>query len=163
MAMNLFEMTMAQKDVLAQIEDGLLTAEQAFDTLEAIEEALEEKYDGYAAIDFSLKSDEEALAAEIKRLTARKTSIANERKRLRERVVSSLEALDMKRIKTNRFTISRAVRKTYVITDESKIPDEFRERKFVETINAAEVKARLKDGEQIDGAEVQEATSLTIR
>lgn len=161
--MNIFNLSAAKLEVLAQLEDGTLTADQAFDTLEAIDEALEDKYDGYAGIDFSLKADEEALAAEIKRLTARKQAIANERKRLRENVLGSLEALDMKRIKTNKYTISKTVRTNFVITDESLLPDEFRERKLVETINKDAVKERLKDGEQIEGAEIQKATALQIR
>ena len=39
--MNIFELSAAKREILEQIEDGTLTAEQAFDTLEAIDESLE--------------------------------------------------------------------------------------------------------------------------
>lgn len=161
--MNIFELSAAKREILEQIEDGTLTAEQAFDTLESIDESLEDKYDGYAAIDASLKLDEEALASEIKRLQARKTAIANERKRLRNNVLASLEALDMKRLKTNRFTISRMQRKAYVITDEEALPAKYRKREFIETIDKKAVEQDLKDGVEVEGAEIQDTQALQIR
>lgn len=161
--MNIYQLSQAKLDVLNAIEEGEITAEQAFDTLESIDESLEEKYDGYASIDRSLSADEDALDAEIKRLKARKDAVTNARKRLRENVLNSLEALDMKKIKTNRFTISTMQRKKYVVTDEEALPAKYRKREFIEKIDKKLIDEDLKAGVEVEGATVVQEKSLQIR
>ena len=61
------------------------------DTLESINDALEDKADGYVSVIKSLESDNKAIDDEIKRLQQRKTTNKNGIDRLKESLKVSME------------------------------------------------------------------------
>lgn len=87
---NLFEL----KDSYQQVYDLIVEQEDEQilkDTLESINDAIEEKADGYVAVIKSLESDNNAIDEEIKRLRQRKNSNQNGVKRLKESLQEVME------------------------------------------------------------------------
>ena len=96
---TLFNLTDNYKQVYDLIaEQG---DEQALnDTLESINDALEDKADGYVSVIKSLESDNKAIDDEIKRLQQRKTTNKNGIDRLKESLKESMEATGKTKFKT---------------------------------------------------------------
>lgn len=93
------------------------------DTLNSIDDALEQKADGYAIIDQKLKADEKMFDDEIKRLQERKKAIINNRKRLKESLYDSMKLTGKEKFKTDKFSfyIQKHPPKL-VVDDEKEIP-----------------------------------------
>jgi len=159
---NLFNLT----DQYQQVYD-LITEqgeEQALiDTLESINDALEEKADGYVAVIRSLESDNEAISAEILRLQQRKTSNANSIKRLKESLKEAMMTTGKTKFKTqlNSYSI-RNNAPSVDISDETIIPKKFFIKQDPKLDKKAVLQA-LKDGQKVRGAEIKVTQSLAVR
>ena len=97
---NLFEL----KDSYQQVYDLIVEQEDEQilkDTLESINDAIEEKADGYVAVIKSLESDNNAIDEEIKRLKQRKNSNQNGVKRLKESLQEVMEQTGKEKFKTS--------------------------------------------------------------
>lgn len=133
------------------------------DTLEAINDAIEDKAEGYAVVDGKLKSDEDYLASEIKRLQARKKSISNNRKRLKESLYDSMKMTGNQKIKTPNYTIWVQNNPISVnILDEDKLDKKFFEEQ-PDKLNKNLVKEAIENGEEVGGAELSQTEGVRIK
>ena len=96
------------------------------DTLDSINDALEDKADGYVAVIKSLETDNIAIDEEIKRLKQRKTSNENGIKRLKETLQQVMEETGKEKFKTalNSYSIANNP-PSLDVTDESLIPKQY--------------------------------------
>ncbi|ELX9443433.1 siphovirus Gp157 family protein, partial [Staphylococcus pseudintermedius] len=122
---TLFNLT----DAYQQVYD--LIAEQGeesalIDTLQSINDALEDKADGYVAVIKTLEADNVAIDEEIKRLRQRKTSNQNGISRLKESLQFSMESTGKEKFKTalNSYSIANNPPSLDVV-EESLIPKEY--------------------------------------
>ena len=140
--------------------------EEAFqDTLNSIDDALEEKADGYAIIDQKLKSDEKMFEEEIKRLQDRKKAIQNNRKRLKESLYDSMKLTGKEKFKTDKFTfyIQKHPPKL-VVDDESEIPKAYWQEQEPK-LNKSLLLEDLKDDDYPDfkGARIEQGEGVRFR
>ena len=106
-------------ELIAEQEDEQILK----DTLDSINDALEDKADGYVAVIKSLETDNIAIDEEIKRLKQRKTSNENGIKRLKETLQQVMEETGKEKFKTalNSYSIANNP-PSLDVTDESLIP-----------------------------------------
>lgn len=160
--MNLYDLTDNFNKVYNQIQAGE-DSEVYLDTLNSIEEAIEEKAIGYAKVIKNIESDNQALAEEIKRLQGRKSSNENAIKNLKSNLQDSMEQTGKTVFKTPLFSFGIQNNKESTnITDETKIPDHY----FNEQPKKLDKRRLLEDmqnGEEIEGADIKQTRSLRIR
>lgn len=151
------------KDRYSELLSLDLPEDAIADTLEAIEGELEVKADKICHVIANIDSDCEAIDAEIKRLQARKKVLDNRKESLKDYLRTNMAAMDMKKIQTPLFTINRvAGRAMAVITDESKIPQQF--QKVSVSIDKTLLLNALKEGKAVEGAELGESKeSLRVK
>ncbi|WP_438798142.1 siphovirus Gp157 family protein [Staphylococcus pseudintermedius] len=159
---TLFNLT----DAYQQVYD--LIAEQGeesalIDTLQSINDALEEKADGYVAVIKTLEADNVAIDEEIKRLRQRKTSNQNGISRLKESLQFSMESTGKEKFKTalNSYSIANNPPSLDVV-EESLIPTEYWVSQAPK-LNKKDLLKDIKNGADIKGVEVKQTRSLRVR
>ncbi|MFW3590425.1 siphovirus Gp157 family protein [Staphylococcus caprae] len=133
------------------------------DTLDSINDALEDKADGYVAVIKSLETDNNAIDEEIKRLKQRKTSNENGIKRLKETLQQVMEETGKEKFKTalNSYSIANNP-PSLEVKDKNVVPKEF----FTEQepkLNKKELLKAVKDGLEVEGVELKQSRSLRVR
>ncbi|EGQ2901603.1 TPA: siphovirus Gp157 family protein [Staphylococcus pseudintermedius] len=159
---TLFNLT----DAYQQVYD--LIAEQGdetvlIETLQSINDALEEKADGYVAVIKTLEADNVAIDEEIKRLRQRKTSNQNGISRLKESLQFSMESTGKEKFKTalNSYSIANNPPSLDVV-EESLIPKEYWLSQAPK-LNKKDLLKDIKNGADIKGVEVKQTRSLRVR
>lgn len=159
---TLFNLTDNYKQVYDLIaEQG---DEQALnDTLESINDALEDKADGYVAIIKTLEGDNKVIDDETKRLQQRKTTNKNGIDRLKESLKEAMETTGKTKFKTtlNSYTIANNPPSKDVV-DEKLIPKDYWVSQAPK-INSKLLLDDLKAGKEIPGAELKRTQSLRVR
>ena len=157
--MNLYTLTDNYLRVLELAENG----DDLTDTLEALEDAIEDKAENTAKVIKQLEANADMLATEIKRLSERKTTTENNAKRLKVYLQEQLEKVGTDKIKGEIFTVAIQNNPQSVdVLDETIIPAAY----FIEQapkLDRKELLAHLKAGETIPGATVKQSRSLRIR
>ena len=157
---TLYELTGNYLKLLEYAEDTDPTL--FHDTMDSINEAIEDKAVGYAKVDKELAKDEVALKEEAQRLNARAIVIANNRKRLKRNLQDSMVAIGNEKIKTPEFTIYIQRNNPSVnILDEHEIPAYLYETKHV--LDKKRISSLLKEGKDVPGAKLSASSSLRIR
>ncbi|MCE5038422.1 siphovirus Gp157 family protein [Staphylococcus auricularis] len=133
------------------------------DTLDSINDALEDKADGCVAVIRRLEGDNEAIDKEINRLRRRKTTNKNGIQRIKESLQYTMETTNKEKFKTklNSFTIAKN-KPSLVVTDEKQIPKEYWVPQ-APTLNKSELLKDIQNGEDIPGAGTKQTRSLRIR
>ncbi|EGQ0319484.1 siphovirus Gp157 family protein [Staphylococcus pseudintermedius] len=159
---TLFNLT----DAYQQVYD--LIAEQGdetvlIETLQSINDALEDKADGYVAVIKTLEADNVAIDGEIKRLRQRKTSNQNGISRLKESLQFSMESTGKEKFKTalNSYSIANNPPSLDVV-EESLIPKEYWLSQAPK-LNKKDLLKDIKNGADIKGVEVKQTRSLRVR
>ena len=154
MARSLYDI---DNDILACVDEE--TGEVDIDKFDALNMERTEKLEGMALWVKDLKAEADAIRAEEKALA--------ERRQAKERKAESIKQYLEKVLAGQKFETSRAVcsfRKSQKveITDLDKIPDDYL-RYSQPTADKAAIKAAIKDGISIEGAELVDSVSMTIK
>ncbi|MBO0473275.1 siphovirus Gp157 family protein [Enterococcus ureasiticus] len=159
--MKLYEMTENYNQVLEMAEQ--LDAETLKDTLDSIDEAIEIKVENTAKVVRSLEGNVDAIDSEIKRLTAKKSTLNNNIKGIKNYMQESMEQVGKDKIKGQLFNVGIQNNQQSVnVLDEKKINLNY----FIEQPPKLDKKlllADLKEGKEVEGAEIQQTRSLRIR
>jgi hypothetical protein len=159
--MNLYELTDSYLKVLELIENG---EEGLEDTLESINDAIEVKADGYARIIRNLEANAVALKTEIDRLTNRRRSIENSIDRLKENLKNAMIATGKEKIKTDLFNVTVVNNPVAVnVIDEKLIPEEYFKVEIIRKLDKLSLRDAIKNGEEIQGAELMQGKGLRIK
>ena len=157
--MNLYTLTDNYLRVLELAENG----DDLTDTLEALEDAIEDKAENTAKVIKQLEANASMLDNEINRLTERKKASDNNAKRLKVYLQEQLEKVGTDKIKGEIFTVAIQNNPQSVdVLDETKIPAAY----FIEQapkLDRKELLEQLKAGETIPGVTVKQSRSLRIR
>lgn len=157
--MNIYELTQSYQQIMEMIEEG---QEGLEDTLESLNDAIEDKAVGYAKVMRNLEAQASAIKEEEKRLSDRRKSIENNVKRMKESLQENMVHNDMKKIKTDLFTFN--IQKnppSLSIENEELIPKRFYEEQLPK-LNRKELLKELKESD-IPGVEIKQGESLRIR
>jgi hypothetical protein len=166
-AVTLFELKGQWLDLANRLADMDLDADTIADTLEGSDEqmALEEKVQGYEMVARNIEMPITAIEAEIKRLQELKATYQKRADVLRERVLTSMQELGIKKITCPLFEISlRKNPSKVVVYDESMVPFNFWRKPEVEiAVDKKLLKAALDAGEEVHGARLEQTERLNIR
>lgn len=161
MSEKLYELADKYKE-LSERED--LDPEVLRDTLDAINDAIEDKADNIAAW-----IDDLTNAAKRKKEKADewKESAKEDLKKadsLKHYLIQELTHAGKKKMETDRFLLStRKNNPSTVIDDATLIPDTFKTTKATESIDKTAIKEAIKSGEDVPGAHLQASQSITIK
>lgn len=161
--MTLYEMTEDYKYLLSLAEDPDTDPEVLADTLEAMDGEIEYKADGYAKVIRQLEYDSAALDSEMKRIRNRKTSLDRNITRMKQSLKDSMEAIGKTKFKTELFSFGIQKNKASVVIDDWKLlpPDFLKVQDPVPDKTA--IYECLRDGFELNGAHLEQTTSLRIR
>lgn len=155
--MKLYEITQAYEN-LASLEDK----EEVGKYLDLIEDEFNQKAENTVKVIKNIGADIKALRDEEKRLAQKRKSLQSNQDWLKFYLQNNMERLGDKKIKAGIFNINIQKNPPSVnIKDEELIADDYfiTERK----IDKKKLKEDLKDGKEIDGAELTQGESLRIR
>ena len=148
--MNLYTLTDNYLRVLELAENG----DDLTDTLEALEDAIEDKAENTAKVIKQLEANASMLDNEINRLTERKKASDNNAKRLKVYLQEQLEKVGTDKIKGPRFTVAIQNNPPSVrVTDESKLIGYLVEQP--KKLDKKAIMTDLKAGREVSGAELQ--------
>lgn len=160
--MNIYEITQEQINLNNMLEEsmGELTPE--------LEEALKinldnfnAKAEGYVKAIKNYKAEADAIAEEIKALQAKKKVCENAQQRLKDSLKAAMTVFDTPKVQAGLFKISLTTSEAVNIIDEDAIPQEYKKVKY--EVSKTDIKNAIKSGLVVEGAEIKENTSITIR
>ncbi len=158
--MNLYELSTNYLQIQEMIMEG---AEGLEDTLESLNDAIEEKAVGYAKVIKNIEGQVLAIKEEEKRLAERRRSLESNIKRLKENLELSMLDTGKKKIKTNLFTFNIQKNPPSVkILDEEAIPSDYLVKQKPK-IDKKAIINDLKNGVEVEGVEIKQDESLRIR
>ena len=111
-----------------------------------------------------LSLDVVQIESEIERLTRKKKSNESAHKTLHDLLMWQMEAFGKTEIKNPLLTIKvKENPPSLIVEREDLVPDKFKAKKEVVTVNKNAIKQALKDGETIDGVKLINTKKLTIK
>ncbi|MCI1999582.1 MAG: siphovirus Gp157 family protein [Clostridia bacterium] len=160
---KLYELTADFNNVFEYLENDDIDLDTLENTLQCIECELSEKADGYGKIIKNISADINGLKEEETRLSSRRKTLENRVKWLKGNIFNSMEAMEKTKIKTDlfSFTIQKNPPAVQLINGK-KIP----ERYLIPQPPKADtesIKNALKEGTQLDFAQLVQGKSLRIR
>lgn len=161
--MSLFKLTNQYRHLLQEIEDNPeMDPEVARDTVESIEESMNDKYDHIWTLIKSLEAEAALRDDYVKQSQAASRSLKNKIKSLKAYAIQEMAAAGKNKVKTEHYTLS--IRKSHKVevTNESLIPKEFLEVQSPK-IKKKEIAQALKNGEDVPGTKYIENQSIQGR
>ena len=142
--------------LLAQCEEPEDTDTAAIlndEIIGSVKQSISEKLRRYQGFFAFCDSQSNLCADEIERLRKRKQAIDNAKNRLRRYLAGAMDAYQIKRLDAGTcvFVLCPG-RQSLEITDENKIPYEYKEERIITDIDKGALKRALEQGEQVDGA-----------
>ena len=157
--MNLYELSLAFQDV----QNMDLDPEVMKDTLDSIEDAIENKAENIAKLIRNLESDVSAFKTEEDRLKTKRQATENKVKWLKTYLEDNMKLTGKTKFKSGMFNFSIQKNPVSVnVLNESILPDEFLIPQPPKVDNTS-LKELLKSGVEIPGAELKQTESLRIR
>ena len=157
--MNLYELS---QNYLA-VQDMDLEPETLKDTLDSIEEAIEDKAENIAKWIRNLEADKKAFEEEEKRFKEKKQAADNRIKSLKLYLEDNMRLIGKTKFKAGVFSFAIQNNPPSVeVFDEALIPKQFLIAQPVK-IDRAGIKELLKAGEEVPGAELKQTKGLRIR
>lgn len=160
--MNIYEITQEQINLNNMLEEsmGELTPELE-DALKINLDNFNAKAEGYVKAIKNYKADADAIADEIKKLQEKKRVCENAQQRLKDSLKTAMTVFDTPKVQVGLFKISLTTSEAVNIIDEDAIPQEYKKVKY--EVSKTDIKNAIKSGLVVEGAEIKENTSITIR
>jgi hypothetical protein len=160
--MNLYEITAEQEMLNNLLEEsmGELTPELEA-ALEINLDNFNAKAEGYVKAIKNYKAEQDAIAEEIKKLQAKKKTCENAIDRMKDALKTAMVVFDTPKVQAGVFKISLTTSKSVNIVDEDAIPQDYKKVKY--EVSKTDIKKAIEAGETVEGAEIVENKSITIR
>lgn len=160
---TLYDLTSEYIQLLAMMEDPDVDPEVLQDTMDAIDGEIEGKAEAYAVIIGELTTKAAQIEKEIRRLEEWVDSLEGNANRMKDRLMTSMTELGMKKIETEHYRISVAGnggKQPLRLTGD--VPEEYMYMK--PEIDTKKIRAALEDGLALDFAHLAErGQHLNIR
>ena len=159
--MKLYELAQNYAQLMEMAEE--MESDALVDTLEALQDAIEDKAENIAKLIKNLEADAKIIKEEEKRLAERRQSIEKKIDRLKQYLQEQLEVAGLQRVK--RPTITVAIQNnppSVKVVDEKLIPSEFMIPQPAQ-IDKKAILERLKNGETVPGCELKQTKGVRIR
>jgi hypothetical protein len=151
--------------VLSAEMSGLMEQESVTDDdLQRVFGQIAEKASNIAQYVAVLDGQVDIFKAEEKRLSERRRAIENHQKRIKEYIKLNMESLGIDSLDAGTFTIKLQNNPEALnVTDENKLPARFIITETITKPDNAAIKAALKNGDTVPGAELTRGRSVRIR
>jgi hypothetical protein len=151
---NLFDLSAEQRKIMEAIGAGELSPEDAKDTLEGAEGALNDKLIDYCHVHRNLNQQLDTISAELERLTTLKEQKTKEIKNLLRWMLVGLENANIKKLDLGTYKIhTRSGTEQVRILDTNKVPDMYVNCKTTFSPDKRAILKALKAGAEVEGVE----------
>jgi len=161
--MKLYELVENYNNILELIENPDIPADILEKSLSEINEGIEAKAENIAKIIKNIEAEIEGFKQEEKRLSEKRKPLENKIKSLKSYIEESMRTTNKLKFKSKLFSFNIQNNAPSVsILDNNIIPKEY----FIEqqpVLDKRKLLTDLKEGLKIEGAEVQQTSSLRIR
>ena len=159
--MKLYELTTSYNELLDMADQ--LDEETFRDTLQAIEEALEDKVENTAKFIRCVEADIEALKAEEKRLADRRKALESKVSNAKSYLQNQLEVAGLDKVKRATVTVSLQNNPPSVLVkNESLIPSHYM-IPVPAKVDKKSILQLLKEGGEVPGCEIHQSKGVRIR
>ena len=157
---SLYELTNATLELEEMLMSGDIDEDTYRDTIESLN--IENKIENICKVIKNLTAEAEMYKVEKDRLSERQKTAENGIKRLKDSLLHYMLTTEQNKVKQGVFSVRINRSDSVSITDPLSIPTDY--LKLSEpTINKAEIKKALKNGDEIPGAELVKNESIVIR
>lgn len=165
--MKLYELTSKRQELLdliaAMDSEDLELSDAVGDTLEALDEAIQDKAEAVASFIFSLQADSAALKQEEQRLAERRRLNDAKVERMKTYLVDALDDAGVDKVKSSRFTIGFRKSQAVDVLDLDTLPESLKRTKTIVEADKTAIKQALKQGIDVPGALLIDKRNLSIR
>lgn len=163
--MKLYELTSKRQELLdliaAMDSEDLELSDAVGDTLEALDEAIQDKAEAVASFIFSLQADSAALKQEEQRLAERRRLNDAKVERMKTYLADMLQEADIDKVQGLKYTIGFRKSDKVTVTNLDALPERF--LRVNREPNLTALKEALKAGQAFDGALLTTNKNLSIR
>lgn len=131
--------------------------------LHELQEAREVKLENIALYAKNLASEASAIKEEEITLAERRKRLERKSERLKAILINAMEYDGKKKLSTARFEVTIRYSEKTIITNIDEIPDEYITMKVERNPDKTAIKAAIKAGQEIAGAEIEINPSITIK
>ena len=149
--------------LLASVDENGEVQEVDTDQLDSLNEARGQKIENIALYIKNLDSEAEAIKAEESRLKTRRVVLENKADSLRSLLSRSMQTHGESKYSTARCAVSFRRSEAVIIDDIDLLGPEFKTEIIDYKIDKAQVKQKLKAGEDIAGAHIEERQNIQIK
>lgn len=164
---NLFEIAerfKALSECVELVASGELEAEVLEESLNTLEGELSDKLQNITYIIRKQEADLILIDEEVKRLQARKKTLNSSIDRLKQYMYNAMKLTGAKKVSTALNTWSIAKNPLSVnIIDESGIDDNYLIKEVVTKVDKKKILADLKEGKEVQGAELKQSERIAIK
>lgn len=166
MTLPLYELVRQRRELALMADSDELDPDALRDTLEGLDGSIEDKARAVGAVSKTLDASAEAIENEANAMLERAKRLRTRAENVRTYLLTNMQAAGISKIESPWFVL--AIRKNpprVEISDESKIPDEFRDwpEPPPPRINKTRLAQALKAGATIEGATLAQSERLEIR
>ena len=154
-------MTEAARQLYDMFSAGDIPEEAVNDTLESL--GVEGKIEDYCHVIGQFNADVVMLDNEIERLKAKKDAAKKGIDRMKAALSEYMQATNTEKTKAGTFALSFRKSESVVIKNEAAIPAEFIKTKTTTAPDKTAIKAAIKNGQEVAGAEMQINQNLQIK
>ena len=152
--MRLYDLTGALLDIQTMLEEGV-PEEQLTDTISQITESFNDKAVGVISIIKNMEGFISNLKVEEERLKAKRVSTEKKIVFLKSYLIENMVSSGLKKVGNDILSARVIAGKPMLnMTNEVLIPDEYRTITVVSAIDKKGLLAKLKEGEEVEGAEI---------
>lgn len=161
--MTLYELTGDWLAMYEAADDPDIDFDAWFDTIDGIDQAIEDKADGYAMVIAEMQNQAAGLHQQIQRLDARRRTLENRIKAMKEHLAAAMEATGKTKFRTQLFNFGLQNNAPTVVLDcdVEDLPKQF--IKYAEpTADKKKIAELLKNGVPFQYAHLEQGRSLRI-
>lgn len=159
--MKLYELTQNYVQLLEVAEE--IESDALVDTLEALQDAIEDKAENIAKLIKNLEADAKIIKEEEQRLAERRRAIEAKVDKLKMYLQEQLETAGIEKVKRPTITVAIQVNPPSVdVIDETAIPSDFLIPQAPK-LDKRSILERLKKGEAIPGVTLKQTKGVRIR
>ena len=159
--MTLYEMSEGAKALYEMFYSGDIDEETLNDTIESF--GVEDKLEDYCKLIRQFTTDIEALKLEEARLSKKRERAEKTVERLKGNILFFFDSTGKEKENAGIFTVAVRKSEQVKIIDSDKIPSEYKKIKMEISPDKSGIKAAIKLGKHIDGAEIQINKSINIK
>jgi hypothetical protein len=159
---SLYSMTERYNNIVALLDDDSISQDEVNNALLTLEDELQEKGENCIKYLDSVQDKIDAAKANKKKLDAYIKALESRKKRVEKACIYALDTLQVKSIMTGWGELKAKKNPPAVIIDDvAKIPTRYQRQKIQVDIDKVAIKAAIKAGEEVPGAHLEQAVSLS--